>query len=113
MKNMLIGNNCVIDSQHLMLTFKVFADKQNLCECWQRLYSLRSPNGLCNHFPPLPTETCCVWSISHPTGGGLSQAGAMWTFWKMLLLRIRYSLLATCLHHDWAHLHGHPVLVSL
>lgn len=32
MKNMLIGNNCVIDSQHLILKLKVFADKQNLAE---------------------------------------------------------------------------------
>lgn len=104
MKSMLIGNDCLIDSQHLILKFKVFADKQNLCKCWQRLYYLRTLNGLCNHFPPLPTETCCVWSINHPPGEGLSQAGAMWTFWKMLLLRILYSLLATCLYWDWPRL---------
>lgn len=107
-----IGNNYVIGSQHLILKFNVFADKQNLLECWQRLYYLRTLNGLCNHFPPLPTETCCVWSIHHPTGEGLSQAGTMWTFWKMFLLRILYSLLATCLYRDWPRLYGSPVLVS-
>lgn len=67
---MLTGQNCVIDARHVILKFKVFQISRVLANAGGDgiIWSL---NGLCHHFPPLLTSTCCAWSISHPPNGAV------------------------------------------